>query len=458
MNGSNSTQYDPNNIDTYDMEHALTLMRNAAAAYKNPTHPLRAAAPDMMHAAADRIAVLNQAGKQADIQEAGQLAPPGQNLNVPILGASVPFPVGPTAAGIVGFGRGASAGLVKPPTATIDNQQVNPIEEAHPTAMTIGDAAGAAALQTIASPLAANLSAAKAGALIMGGYGAARGAADPMLTHDPVVDSVLGGLGGALFGGIGGRILGGAAPAAMKGRGLLGDMRVVGGNVRNAALRLTSYFGSRGMAPDEAAAAAETQLRAYMAKKGVSPENIENMVKAAQRGGWGRAVPVRPLAAGHDAPPIPRAVQDELAKPAQLSIPRGEDLRAQQPLTPAEAALAKTPPPEQSYAAAHPPPSEPVVPPGTHPADIERIRRGTMSVADLRAQQQQPTNPGSILRSLEAKKGSPLTDEERDRVLQNLFGKMRSGTPEHPYWRGPGSPTRDVPFGPEAIAKGFRNP
>lgn len=358
------------------------------------------------------------AGKQADITEAGRLAP---------------GVLGDVAAGVVGFGRGASLGATRLVTG---KEALDAITAAHPKSTLIGDALGTSATLALGGEAlaAAKVPAAYAGATLMGGSGAIRGYVDPFLTGDRTFDAIMLGLGG---------VVGGAVIGKVGEKVVAPIWRTLTPAIRNTGMKMAAYFGSRGMGPAEAEEAAVSKLRQYLTNlpeaSRPSNEAIESQLQTV-RSSFRKAVPVRPLAAGHDAPPIPRAAADELAKPTHLSIPRGEDLRAQQPLTPAEAALAKTPPPEQSYAAAHPPPSEPIVPEGTHPADIERIRRGTMSVADLRAQQQQLTNPGSILRSLEAKKGSPLTDEERDRVLQNLLGKKGS-RPNHPIWYGPGSPT-----------------
>ena len=49
-------------------------------------------------------------------------------------------------------------------------------------------------------------------------------------------------------------------------------------------------------------------------------------------------------------------------------------------------------------------------------------------------------NVADILREGERVMGRPLSAEEKDAVLQRLFGK-RTSHPGHPYWLGPGAPT-----------------
>src|SRR5512135_2643314 len=129
MTDSTSTQPNPKDPTTWGVPEWTTVLHNAVQV--RPDNPRYAEAQQYVQDAIQNIGSLNQQASAADIKAAGQLAP----------GA-----LGSALAGIVGFGRGASLGLVKPPTVDIGGQATDVIGLAHPTATTVGDIAGAGAV------------------------------------------------------------------------------------------------------------------------------------------------------------------------------------------------------------------------------------------------------------------------------------------------------------------------
>jgi hypothetical protein len=355
-----------------------------------------------------------QAGSQADFAEAGKLAP----------GIA-----GDALAGIVGFGRGASLGATR---AITGKESLAAISAAHPKSALIGDALGTAATTTLggAGLAAAKVPAAFAGATLLGGTGATRGAFDPILTGDRTFDAILGGLGG---------IVGGAIIGKIGEKVVAPIYRTLTPAIRNTAVKLTSYFGAKGLTGPEAEEATVSALRKYLTglPEGSRPssEAIETQLETVRKG-LRRAVPARPLATGMTAPPVPRTVSDQLATPTHLSVPRGEDLQAMR----AGESVAPVAGTEGRGFEVTGTRATPPVP--TAPTLLE-MQQGVTQQGMARAASEAappPTNVGARIRQLEESLGRKLTPDEHDRMLQRLLGP-RTSKPGHPIWYGPGSPT-----------------
>lgn len=413
MNGSDSTQPTTATWGVHEWSNVLHNVVHAPG-YTDPSHPNYATLQEYRDQALSALGQIAQAGAKKDLQEAGQLVPPGHTIPLPF-GIPRKMELGSALAGTVGFGRGASLGLTGPNSPIgfmrADPQASAAISAAHPTATTVGDIAGTTALGTIASPLVAGMSPALGAATLGGVMGGARGAIDPQFTGDRAIDGVLYGLGGAIGGAAIGKI----------------TQRLVT-PVANNIMRI---MAARGIAADEAEDATTQLMRAWLTKNtkpGTTPEQIEETLQQ-----WKQKIvkpPVRalPLAAGHTVAPRPDL---NLQEPPRLSIPRGEDLRAaREQMAPIAGTEGKGF--EVTGTRATPP-----VP--TSPTLLE-MQQGVTQQGMARAASEtpSPTNPGAVLRSLEARKGSPLTDEERDRVLTNLLGKKGS-RPGHPIWYGGGT-------------------
>src|SRR5512146_2563480 len=194
MNGSSSTQpWTPSTLTDWTQ-----VLHNAAQVPQ--TSPRYAEARSVVSDALFNIDLLNQTASQRDVKRVGEILPPELALALkPVTG------VDPNAllAGAVGFGRGVSLGIVKPPPE---------IAAAHPTASIVGDILGAGTVTALASPLVAGLSPMAGGAILSGSYGATRGAIDPMLTGDRKIDAALGGLTGVIGGAIAGKVTDKLAP------------------------------------------------------------------------------------------------------------------------------------------------------------------------------------------------------------------------------------------------------
>src|SRR5512135_1249922 len=100
MNGSATTQPELRQPST--LTDWITVLHNAAQVPQDS--PRYTEAQQVMQNALINVQSLGQEASQQDILQAGQLAP-GK--------------LGSALAGVVGFGRGASLGLVKPPTVDI---------------------------------------------------------------------------------------------------------------------------------------------------------------------------------------------------------------------------------------------------------------------------------------------------------------------------------------------------
>lgn len=369
MNGSATTQPELRQPST--LTDWITVLHNAAQVPQDS--PRYTEAQQVMQNALINVQSLGQEASQQDILQAGQLAP-GK--------------LGSALAGVVGFGRGASLGLVKPPTVDIGGQATDVIGLAHPTATTVGDIAGGAALATVAAPLVAGLSPTAAGATLFGGLGAARGAIDPALTGDRKIDAALGGLTGLVGGAIVGKIGGKLAPAVTQvGRNI---MKLIGARAEQAG---TQAVGK------ELVDATEATLRRFLEAKGVPADQIEQTI-ARSRPLWEGAAP-KPALSAQARPVAP-------AEPRVAPAPAATPTTAPTPVTPisiAPRAAAEVPAPSATGA----------------------VTKSGRNVAD-------------ILREGEQVMGRPLSAAEKDAVLQRLFG-ARTSHPSHPIWFGPGAPT-----------------
>ncbi len=340
------------------------------------------------------IGQLNQTSNASDVLAAGQLAPG-------MLGSAL--------AGVVGFGRGASLGLVKPPSVEGVGDVIG---QAHPTATTIGDIAGGATTMAAASPLVAGLSPVMGGAMLAGGYGAARGAIDPALTGDRKLDALLGGLTGIVGGAVMGKI----------GSKLVPAVTTVG---RNVLQLFASRVGGK-VGGEEIVNATETALRQYLTAKGVPADRIEAAV-ARSRPLWQKMAPQPALAASSRAAPVAEPKLPMGTTSVEQIAPQGLEVRgvratpAMSPQAPTLGDMTGMSNLQFSRA-----PTE-VPAPASAPSSGGAITKSGRNVAD-------------ILREGEWVMGRPLSAEEKDAVLQRLFGK-RTSHPGHPYWLGPGAPT-----------------
>lgn len=335
-----------------------------------------------------QISHLNQTASEADVKEAGQL---------------LPGVAGSIAAGAVGFGRGASLGLVKPPSVPGVGDVIS---QAHPTATTVGDIAGGTTLAGVASPLVAGMSPVLGGAVLAGGYGAARGAIDPQLTGDRLVDSAIGGLGGAVLGAVGGKV----------------SQKIIApilGNIGRVGNNLMRVFAARGVPQEAAEQQTEQLLRGWFAKQGITDaETVDRAVARWRTSSLKYKPKVPALAAGHEPAPRP-------------------DLQMETPSYQRTAARLGTKPPPVPTAT-----PEGVGNPPPNPALAQQyVKEANARIeAAARPDANPQINPGARIREMEASIGRKLTDEERERVLTRLLGPLApGGRPGHPYWRGPGT-------------------
>lgn len=384
-----------------------SVLHNAAKVPK--TSQRYGEAQQVIQDALANIATLNSTANAADVQQAGQLAP----------GA-----LGSALAGVVGFGRGASLGLVKPPSVEGVGDVIG---QAHPTATKVGDAAGTLATGIAASPLVAGLSPAMGGALLSGGMGAARGALDPMLTGDRGIDAALGGLTGIVGGAVIGKVIGKLAPA----------VTTVGRNIIHLLGRRAAQAGAK-VGGDELVATAETTLRNYLGSQNVPAEQIEAAV-VRSRPLWQKQVAVplaastKPVPVSLEAPsaPVRAATQLERRSGTSMESPtfqrRATDLgQRQRPVPAVEASGVGNPP---------------VNPAGAQAYVDETLKRMTPEGrAAQAAAAPRLASTADKLRAVEAHLGRPLSEQERDIMLERILGKKGS-RPGHPVWFGSGSPT-----------------
>src|SRR5512146_2980778 len=404
MNGSSSTQptqpWAPSTLTDWTQ-----VLHNAARVPQDS--PRYAEARQVVQDALSNIDLLNQTASQRDVKRVGEILPPELALGLkPVPG------VDPNAllAGTVAFGRGASAGIVKPPPE---------IAAAHPTASIAGDIAGAGAVTALASPLVAGLSPMAGGAILGGSYGATRGAIDPMLTGDRKIDAALGGLTGLVTGAVGGKITGKLAPAVTQvGRNIL---KLLGARAAQTGAKVTG---------EELAQTNEAILRRYLEGKGMHPEQIEAAI-VRSRPLWAseaaKAAPQPALAAqARPAPPPEPKLPPGKVAPLAGTEGRGFEVTGER-ATPAIPASAPTIGEMSGVANLQLVPRAAAEVPAPKPLATGATTRSGRSVAD-------------ILREGEKVMGRPLSAAERDAVLQRLFG-ARSAHPGHPLWFGPGAPT-----------------
>ena len=308
---SDTTQpVDPKKPETFGLHEWLTILHRAASTQtSDPRYPQAAGAIDQ---AKQAISDLMTKANRADIKEAGSTAAGLQALmaGVPggaavgLLPENVQNAIG---AGVVGFGRGASAGAVQPPSVPIAGQATNVIGEANPTASTIGDIAGTAATSALLAQLTGGLGPAASGAFVGGTYGGARGALQSP-TGDRVVDGITGALGGALIG----------AALGYGGSKVANVGRVVTGNVRSAGIRLAAYFGAKGLPPAEAASTAEATLRTYLKSMpdGARPtdEAIEDAISRSKPL-WSKQAPGQPKIVEKAVNTGTRALELQMGRP-----------------------------------------------------------------------------------------------------------------------------------------------
>jgi len=376
---STSTQSDPS---SWGLKEWTAVLHNAAALPVG--HPRYAEAQQYRDMALENINTLMQQGNTADRLAAGQLAP----------GVG-----GDVAAGVVGFGRGATLGLVKPSKEVRDV-----IQEAHPISSVIGDVVGTAVPVAAGTALTAGLSPWLAGAAVAGGTGAARGAIDPFLTGDRKMDALIMGVGGAVVG-----------PIVGKGVSLASDVvQTITRNGSKVARIFAQRFAQQAaqtgakLTGREAVDATEALWRSRLIQLGYKPEDVDRVI-AAGRPLWEKSVPRPALAANAQPAPLPKPRPPVPGAPTSLSIPRGEAPRSGQ-LTP-------TPGTEGRGFEAMGTRAMPAIP-------SSQPTLGEMSgVANL----QVPRNAGQMVRAAADQAGRPLSDEERDLILQRVLAQRPGG-------------------------------
>jgi hypothetical protein len=381
------------------------VLHNAARVPKDS--PRYGEAQQVVQDALINIGQLNATANQGDVQQAGQLLSgplAGIAQTVPGLNLLPPAAQEQALAGAVGFGRGASAGAVKPPSVP---GVENPIGQAHPAATAVGDVLGAGTAMAAAAPLVAGLSPAMGGAVLGGGYGAARGAIDPALTGDRAIDATLGGLTGIVGGAVAGKVIGKLAPAvATVGRNIMALIS------RKAAASGTQAVGS------ELVDLTEATLRKFLTAKGVPADQIESTI-ANSRPLWTKMAPQPPLAADFRATPM-AAPRPERVAPLPETGGRGFAVTGTRatPTVPTQATLADM----------------------TGMSNLQFERAPADVAAPRPVAAKSGRNVADIMREGEKVMGRPLTDAERHAVLERLFGRFNP-KPGHPIWFGEGSPT-----------------
>lgn len=378
----------------WGLQEWRTVLHNAAQVPEG--HPRYQEAQQFKDQALDNINSLMQQGNAADQQQVGQLmSSPGLAAlaqTIPGLQLLPPAAQEQALAGTVGFGRGASLGLVSPNSPLGGffqpgvHQGDNPIGEAHPKASAIGDVLGTGAIAALATPLTAGLSPWLAGATIGGVTGAARGFNDPALTGDRKIDAALGGLAGVLVGPVVGKASSLAANA----------ISTVGRNIARVfaqrAITAAAQSGTK-LTGAEAVDATEAVLRQFLATKNVPASEIDAAI-ARSRPLWEKSVP-RPALAANVSPIVP--------KPAPEPIPGTEG---------------------RGFSVS-----------GTRATPTVQPNQPTLAQMTGMANLQQPVNAASVMRSNAQAVGRELSQEEKDMVLQRIL-KQRGMLPK----RGSGEP------------------